>query len=471
MALRLSSCVKGLLLLSVANVSVAQVEDDATAQRVPACRKSPEFHALKVAVDGDDANEKQELVFFNGKGYDWEEETNAVDKIVKFFGAEYMWSFDIASEQWVKVTVPSDKGPRPAARWKSAAATFHGQREMALFGGCTTTSASGSLNDLWVYTPSCCPLGGSWRQISTVNPPPVRRSHAVISNATHLIVYGGKNSKEILNDVWALPLAALREGSTTEAQWTQGASFPGSRRWGITGTLVTDATGRDFMAVFGGRMFNHHEPPHDHTYYNELWLYDLKKDSWSLRQPATSVAPTPRDHHAAVSLEGDLYIFGGRVIEDNLLSSVKADVWSFSLLDGAWKEYRPANATAPRPHARYMPGLETTVWKGRPALILSAGENFPGTTTKSSLNDVWAFVPGEEASWTELSPAQCSFLDNLAPTRWGKVLMAFVTVFGLTLLTYGLLKILWLCFGMDDTAEGRECLDDAKSAPYGLLAS
>lgn len=313
---------------------------------------------------------------------------------------------------------------------------------MILFGGCKTTAASGVMNDLWVFTTEANhPRKGLWTQVFTVNAPEPRRGHVTTSNRTHLVIVGGKGwnkqvGSHVLHDLWSIPLAALGLSSDEEGpakqlgsldtvlagkqpgagagpRWTQGAGFPGAPRWGATGTLLKGANGVEVLGFFGGRHLNENAGFHStaasaYTYYNELWLYNFAADSWSLAEPAGGVAPHPRDHHGAAGVNGDLYVFGGRVMESRSADAVRNDLWSFSLATGAWTLHTPVGSAAPS--QRYMPGVSSTKWRGESVLAIFGGESLPGSTKKTSMNDVWVFAKDAaigKPTWIELYRAEC----------------------------------------------------------------
>lgn len=340
------------------------------------------------------------------------------------------WTFDVNSDTFRKVL-----GDAPKPRWKPSSTVTVDRSHMVLFGGCKTTDISGVMNDLWVFTPAEKD-GGSWARVYTANPPSKRRGHIAVANSTHLIVLGGKGydgKAQVLTDMWAIPLASIgigdavkpkpahgmalditfggkataNKGAMEPSQWTQLTSFPGGKRWGATGELVKGAHGKEMLAVFGGRNLNsgggfHSVDANAYTYYNELWLYDFEADKWETANP-TGPAPHPRDHHGATELEGELYIFGGRVSEQRASKSVLNDLWSYSLQSGSWTLHEAHGGVAPNP--RYMPGVSSTVWKGRNTIAVFGGETLPGSTKTTSLNDMWLY---DGKSWHEASPVECS---------------------------------------------------------------
>lgn len=192
------------------------------------------------------------------------------------------------------------------------------------------------------------------------------------------------------------------------AQWTQLSSFPGSPRWGATGEVLTGESGREVLALFGGRHQNkgggfHSVDASAYTYYNELWMYDFAADEWSVTMP-DGEAPHTRDHHGATEMQGELYVFGGRVKELRSADAVRNDLWSYSLTTKSWTLHEPAHGT-PVPSSRFMPGVSSTVWKGKNVVAVFAGENLPGSTKTTSLNDVWVF---DGDRWHQLAQSVCT---------------------------------------------------------------
>lgn len=330
-------------------------------------------------------------------------------KQVDFFGDT--WKFSLESDAWLRVAVGSES---PAKRWKPSSTEFEDGRAVALFGGCKSTHMEGVMNDLWVFRlRESTPARGTWTRVDTANPPMARRGHIAVANRSHLVVYGGKGltlqrtgkgrlkmKSTVLVDLWSLPLTALAAGAEQgSASWVPGAPFPGSPRWGASGTLLAGG-GREVLAVFGGRNKNpgfvtHEQSEEAYTYFNELWLYDFATDSWE-KAPAVTTGdglPHARDHHGACSVDGRLYVFGGRTSEVAVASSVLNDVWSYSLSEGRWTRHPDGAKPAPMP--LYMPGV-TGVQPGNKmyphgAVVVFGGEHLPGSTKRTTLNGVWAY--------------------------------------------------------------------------------
>lgn len=287
---------------------------------------------------------------------------------------------------------------------------------LALFGGSTTDNPDGVKNDLWVLSLTAGTASrGSWTTVVTENPPAPRRGHIVVSNSTHLVTYGGKTrsahtgaGSNCMTDLWAITLDALRPGSSAPARWTAGTNFPGQCRWGASGNMITTSSGREVLAIFGGRTIYPH--PKRYSYFNEIWLYDFQSDSWSLQPPPPGRVPQARDHHGATVIGGDLWIFAGRLSASFGRNDDQADVWSFSLESGTWTQHANSSTDGRGsnhvPSSRFMSGVSAVTRDGERQLVVFGGEELPGSTKRSTLNDVWAFSPATNR-WELLSASHC----------------------------------------------------------------
>eukprot|EP00448_Togula_jolla_P004450 CAMPEP_0170614402 /NCGR_PEP_ID=MMETSP0224-20130122/24782_1 /TAXON_ID=285029 /ORGANISM="Togula jolla, Strain CCCM 725" /LENGTH=488 /DNA_ID=CAMNT_0010940059 /DNA_START=50 /DNA_END=1516 /DNA_ORIENTATION=- len=394
-------------------LALASAQED-----VPPHRKSPELHAL-TAPDADGTKQGPGLYVFGGKGYTQEPRRRGgkggkgkkgnkggMRSTVTFFSDS--WLFNLSSESWEEMESPKDS-PVPTARWKSSMTRLD-DSSLVLFGGCSSTATSGVMNDLWVLEASCCPATANWREVQTDSSPRARRGHVSVTNSTHLFIFGGKGwgddneAGECLTDIYSLPLSALSSGADQSDQrgnWTRGADFPGRCRWGATGTIL-NFNGSAYLAVFGGRILNPGNENHAtgesaYTYFDELWLYDTTAASWRLAKP-DGPGPHRRDHHGAASIGDDLFVFGGRDSETRDKSSVLNDLWRFSLKENQWTQLGLKDHG---PSKRYMPGVaEIRNPRGVEVLAVFGGEQLPGSTKRTTLNDLWFFTPGTWPGWT-----------------------------------------------------------------------
>ncbi|CAK9003820.1 unnamed protein product [Durusdinium trenchii] len=403
-------------------LGAAEAHDAAEDSRGPPCRKSPLLAALNLT------SHHQMLIAYSGKGWEWTKRRHGkggkggkLRKKVTMLSD--MWRFHLETKTWF----PIDYGEEgPEGRWKEGATPVYNNSQLVLMGGCTKTSVKFSRDDLWVFSPE----KGRWRRVPTENTPVRRRGHVLVANHTHLIMFGGKSTKQdaqesydeledeglgekvqpgekCLIDLWAIPKEPVLADTSEVARWTEGAPFPATCRWGATGSYVRDHDGKKYLAFFGGRHLGAFQAEHTdrsaYVYYNDLWLYDFVKDRWG-EAPTIGRRPPARDHHGAATLEDQIFIYGGRCSEKREKTSVLADVWSYSLTTLRWTLHEPVGSA---PAARFMPGVSDVIYKGRPHLAIFAGETLPGSTKRTTLNDVWVFDP-KEAEWSELFASTCS---------------------------------------------------------------
>lgn len=170
---------------------------------------------------------------------------------------------------------------------------------------------------------------------------------------------------------------------------------------------MIDSKGQQFLAMFGGRYLEEfteeHQADATYHYYNDLWLYDPKSEQW-FEAPAKGEKPPARDHHGAATLNGRLFIYGGRRSEKRESASVLADIWSYDIDLGEWTQHIPIGNS---PAARFMPGVGSVRMDGVTHLAVFAGETLPGSTKRTTLNDLWVFNPTNSA-WSELFASTCS---------------------------------------------------------------
>jgi len=414
---------------ATAGVEQDEEQDDTPVARGPPCRKSPLLAALNVS-----GTQGQMLVVYSGKGWDWSERKGKGGKgkhrrkeVKKVTFLSDMWRYHLETNQWFPIRY--DDGP--LGRWKEGATPVYNNSELVLMGGCTETSVKFARNDLWVFTP--VRGGGSWRRIHTSNPPVARRGHVLVANRSHLIMFGGKTThrrekrafeqmeedipdldytpqpgEKCLVDLWVISKDEVLKGSSAEKppRWQEGAPFPAGCRWGGTGSFLRDYLGKKYLAMFGGRHLSagsvEHKAKSKYVYYNDLWLYDFTQDGW-YEAPTKGARPCPRDHHGAATLNDKLYIYGGRRSEERSGDAVLADVWSYDINTLTWTEHVPLGTA---PSARFMPGVSDILYQGKQHLAVFAGETLPGSTKRTTLNDLWVFEPSS-AVWTELFAPTC----------------------------------------------------------------
>jgi len=204
-----------------------------------------------------------------------------------------------------------------------------------------------------------------------------------------------------------LPFEALQGGAP--ASWSRGTDFPGQARWGASGSVVTDASCQEVMALFGGR----YKVNGTYVYFPELWLLDLATGVWTL-QPQ-QLQPPSRDHHGSAVLNNEVYIFGGRVKDDKTADAALNDVWRYSPIAASWTQLwtngslesvAGSKQQSSVPQQRFGIGMDAVSVDGRNVIAIFGGETLPGGPKSSITNDIWTFDPST-SRWEEVSASNC----------------------------------------------------------------
>merc|ERR1712226_463052 len=95
-----------------------------------------------------------------------------------------------------------------------------------------------------------------------------------------------------------------------------------------------------------------------------------------------------RDHHGAEAINDTLYVFGGRVNDLNSSEAVLNDLWSFSMDAQFWERKSPVGDL---PAKRFAMGVSASKVHEHSTVAVFGGERLPGSTLRSTFNDVWTF--------------------------------------------------------------------------------
>lgn len=267
--------------------------------------------------------------------------------------------------------VVSPGGRLPAGRW-AAAAAYDTAHDRAVW---TAGLATGSyfLNDTWLLA-----LAGSpqWTEPPTANSPLPRSLAGAAYDSTRdeLVVYGGLDHGFLLDDLWALPMAA-------GASWVSldyDLAFRPSARAGAT--MVLDSR-RDRLVLFGG------------SSSNDLWTFDLAARQWS---PLSASGTPPAQRAAAGSfydaLRDRMIVFGGYDMAHNV---GRNDTWELDFLPQPhWVQL----AAAGPPPPRYGAAVVYDVAGDR--MVVFGGE----LDEYSRYNDSWCLPLSGASVWTQLLP-------------------------------------------------------------------
>ncbi|MGH7740617.1 MAG: Kelch repeat-containing protein [Candidatus Eiseniibacteriota bacterium] len=282
-----------------------------------------------------------------------------------------VWALSLAgTPTWMQLT-PS--GTPPGPHYFHSAIYDPLRDRMVIFGGADGTN---DVNDVWALSLAGTP---AWLQITPAGTPPsARYSHSAIYDPTNdrMVVFGGNGSTGVLNDLWTLSLGS-------SPTWTQAApaGTPPSARSGHT--AIYDPSGNR-MIVFAGATGNT-------AIFNDTWSLSLgASPAWS--RPGAPEPPGAREVHTAIfdPVRGRMIVFGGYC-----QGAPANDLWALSL--GAaqtWTQLSPAG-TPPSP--RSYPSLIYDPVRDR--LVVFGGTN--GTTY---FNDVWTLSLAGAPTWTQLFP-------------------------------------------------------------------
>jgi hypothetical protein len=263
-----------------------------------------------------------------------------------------------------------------SARASSATARFYHSAiydpvrdRLIVFGGWN----GDALSDAWALSLSGAP---TWTPITTTGaPPPARYGHTAIYDPVRdrMVVFGGKGTAGLMNDVWSLSLAGT-------PAWTQASpsGAPPTARYGHA--AIYDPI-RDRMLIFGG---------YDGGVSAETWALSLASPAWSL--VSTSGAPGPHMFHSAFydPVRDRLMVFGGWNGGGYLNST-----WALTLSGSP--SWSAVAAGGPIPSARL--GTVIAYDSARDQMLMFGG--YGGTF----LNDTWSLSLAGTPTWLPLTPA------------------------------------------------------------------
>lgn len=250
-----------------------------------------------------------------------------------------VWSFDLAGAGgWTDITPLT--GPAPSGRVNPSVVHDPDNDRIVVFGG----DANALANEVWALNLSGTPLWSKLLDGIAIPAPPLpppapspRFSHSAVYDSVNkrMIVFGGNDGLQILDDLWAFSLSAT-------PSWTlltpAGAPEPREEH-----TAIYDPVGLR-MIVFAG---NDNSIVGDGSIYsNGAWALDLPLGgaaSWSQLAPAGAAPTPPREKHSAVydDIHRRMVVFGG--IDD--MGNLLADVWVLGLgAELAWSPVIPGGA-------------------------------------------------------------------------------------------------------------------------------
>ncbi len=267
------------------------------------------------------------------------------------------WAYDPVANTWTEL---KPTGALPAARVGHTMVWDLFFSRIIMFGGTTTTTADGALNDTWAYNP----VTNEWTELALPEPlPSTRFGHSMSFSFRegYLLLFGGRGRDDLdLNDAWRFD--------------------PWNNAWIEIGSPETVPPARyglsmvwDYMqgvTMFGGMVDNYPS--------NETWTYRPYLNSWTERTFAGE-QPRPRYGQAMVYLRDcSLAIMFGGGREDMF-----NETWAYDPAINTWTNLDPI-APLPPPRAGHSMAVDES---GGLAIV------FGGMGRDGLLNDTWAYVP------------------------------------------------------------------------------
>ncbi|KAF2068430.1 hypothetical protein CYY_010244 [Polysphondylium violaceum] len=179
-------------------------------------------------------------------------------------------------------------------------------QDIYMFGGSKDTYTANTVSgELWRFNR----LHQKWSLLSNYQPP-YNNSNSNNSNNTNT---GSSSSSNMYNS------NSLKE------------LYPFPR------TLHSSTINETTLFIFGGiGLKEYNDSSSSKRLFNDLWMYNIKENSWFLFEPKSLSDPYPsgRFGHTMVLLEHMLYVFGGLKTPDSIMAT--NELWAFDTLSMQW---------------------------------------------------------------------------------------------------------------------------------------
>ncbi|GAA6616178.1 Kelch repeat-containing protein [Scytonema sp. NUACC26] len=284
-------------------------------------------------------------------------------------------------------------GERPKERSTPAVATLH--KSIYLFGGVKDDFSNFQntfYNDLYRFNTS----NDTWNLLTPqgILPPP--RAFAASVGVEHrglIFLFGGANYSPTFSnfitydDLWVYNVAA-----NTWKQLHPVNSRPVGRS-------------RPNLWVVGDRLYLFGGFTASSTTLNDLWVYDIRTNTWTEIIPNGTLPPARHEAQAGDRVQkGKLTVYGGETIDSTGNFQTLNDTWEFDLRTNTWKEVTPIDALNITPARNY--GSATVINNN---LFLHGGD-LPGGETgcgspfpQNPTEELWRFDLVKRI-WTQVQP-------------------------------------------------------------------
>lgn len=288
----------------------------------------------------------------------------AEDQVLMFGGdngttyLDQTWLYDISDNRWTK-QAPIIGGDLTPRSWMGVA-TINEDRVLMFGGRITSTSY---LDETWLFDLS----ENQWSQLFPTiigNDWTIRAGVGMAYlGDDKVLMFGGYYSGIYRNETWIFDLS---DNSWTNMTPTVlGGSL--TKRLGMSLASIGDGK----ILGFGGRYT---------TFYNETWLYELETNTWTKLTPTIIGGSLQGRDSAGLSYAGGdrVLLFGGRVGDSN---KGENDLWLYDLSENSWTLIE---STGVIPPVRTYHGFTMT----GPGKAMAFGGVY-NDGTNHYLNDTW----------------------------------------------------------------------------------
>lgn len=216
------------------------------------------------------------------------------------------YSLEVSTGTWTKVVTDGDNVP--TARAAHAAACVD-SLQLVVYGGAT---GGGSLSSDEIFLLDIRDdVHSTWMSVPVLGPTPGRRyGHSMVFNKPLLVVFGGNNGQQAMNDIWVLDV------DHTPFQWQEvalmNAKAPLPRVY-HSADVCREGPAAGMMVVFGGRTAENRS-------LKDTWGVRQHRDGrwdWVEAPVKRGAHPEARFQHCSLFHGTRLLIVGGRAVDVN----------------------------------------------------------------------------------------------------------------------------------------------------------
>lgn len=241
-----------------------------------------------------------------------------------------LWSYCPATDAW---TLIQPTGPGIAPRYNHTM-VWDAARERALVFGGAVLGVAGTSNELWAFTPADL----RWSRLAPAGRlPPGRGAHVAVWDPVgdRMLMFGGQfgDAADVYADLWSY--------SPVTNRWEAlAATGPSPKpRQGHSAVWSPDL---ERMLVYGG--WEDFRPGRPQVDSSDVWSFDPRSLVWE-RHAQSGATPPPRFRHAAAwdPARGEMVVFGGCCAPTGWFN----DVWAYDPRANSWADRTPRTGSPP----------------------------------------------------------------------------------------------------------------------------